>query len=136
MPRPFIRRRSGFTLIELLVVIAIISILAAVLLPNFIRARGQAKYSACKENLSTIARMMEMYAADNLGSYPNNPAMVIPTYLAHMPSCPSTNQDYFMDINPPPDNAYTISCRGLSHPELGVPDYFPQYNSFSGLDAP
>jgi prepilin-type N-terminal cleavage/methylation domain-containing protein len=49
------RRKKGFTLIELMIVIAIIAILAAVLVPNFMRAREASRLTACKSNLKSLS---------------------------------------------------------------------------------
>ena len=64
------RSRKGFTLIELMIVIAIIAILAAILVPNFIRARAQGQLTACKSNLKNIGTALEMYSTDNGGRFP------------------------------------------------------------------
>ena len=62
--------RKGFTLIELMIVIAIIAILAAILVPNFVRARAQGQLTACKSNLKNVGTALEMYAVDHNGRYP------------------------------------------------------------------
>lgn len=59
----------GFTLIELLVSIAIIGVLTAVLLPNFIGARGKAKDSQRIQELASIKNALRLYYNDNQ-SYP------------------------------------------------------------------
>jgi len=64
------RRKKGFTLIELMIVIAIIAILAAVLVPNFMRAREASRLTACKSNLKNISTAVETYSNDNDGLYP------------------------------------------------------------------
>lgn len=51
--------QAGFTLIELMIVVAIIAILAAVAIPNFLRARAKASFSGCMEQLKNIASGME-----------------------------------------------------------------------------
>jgi prepilin-type N-terminal cleavage/methylation domain-containing protein len=61
---------KGFTLIELLVVITIIGILAAIALPNYIKAKDKAREAEVKANVHTIQIALERYATDNSGQYP------------------------------------------------------------------
>lgn len=63
-------RERGFTLIELLVVITIIGILAAIALPNYIKAKNKAKEAEVKANCHTIQISLERYMTDN-NEYPH-----------------------------------------------------------------
>lgn len=83
MSRP---RRSGFTLIELLIVIAIVAILAALLLPVFLTARGRAYRTQCASNLKQIGLAMTMYEGDN-------EEKLMPGHLLATPS-PVNGNDY------------------------------------------
>ena len=62
-------RRTGFTLVELLVVIAIITVLIAIALPVYSRAREKARQTACMANLHQLAVSVRMYALD-FGHFP------------------------------------------------------------------
>src|SRR5438309_8241303 len=64
-----LRNERGFTLIELLIVVAIIAILAAILIPNFLRARAQSQVAASKGNLKNVATALESYFVD-AAAYP------------------------------------------------------------------
>jgi prepilin-type N-terminal cleavage/methylation domain-containing protein len=54
-------RVEGFTLIELLVVIAIIGALSALILPNFMAVRENARDTQRKADLRTIQSSLELY---------------------------------------------------------------------------
>ncbi|MCG3151910.1 MAG: hypothetical protein GEEBNDBF_01195 [bacterium] len=56
--------RRGFTLIELLVVITIIGILAAIALPNYIKAKDKAKEVQTKSAVKAIQVAVERYHTD------------------------------------------------------------------------
>lgn len=130
-------KKKGFTLIELMIVIAIIAILAAILVPNFLRARAQGQFTQCQSNCKNIGTALEMYSTDNAGHYPSLTDSITPTYLKIIPSCASAATDtysgpYTSASNP---DAYTFYCSGTNHATLGVNTGYPQYNSTSGLTA-
>jgi prepilin-type N-terminal cleavage/methylation domain-containing protein/prepilin-type processing-associated H-X9-DG protein len=62
------RAAGGFTLTELLVVLAVIGLIAAIIVPVFLNARGKARQAICASNLRHIGMISEMYFADNNGA--------------------------------------------------------------------
>ena len=52
---------KGFTLVEIMIVVAIIALLAAIAIPNFLRARHNANETAAVGNLRTISSACESF---------------------------------------------------------------------------
>lgn len=78
-------RRRGFSLIELLVVIVVIAILAAIVVPRFIRSKEQAVTAMLQADLRYLATLQEAYwnehrtyssSPDDLGFSPSEGVVV------------------------------------------------------------
>jgi type II secretory pathway pseudopilin PulG len=67
-----------------MIVVSIIALLAAIAIPNLLRARLAANEAAAQETLMMISTACETYAAANNGSYPDDESSLIgvtPPYL-------------------------------------------------------
>ena len=58
------RKNGGFTLVEIMIVVAIIALLAAIAVPNFLRARKRSQATQILEDLRLIDSAIDQYAIE------------------------------------------------------------------------
>ena len=67
-----LNNKSGFTLVEIMIVVAIIALLAAIAVPNFLRARKRSQATSILEEMRLIDGAKDQYAIENNLSGTNN----------------------------------------------------------------
>lgn len=84
------RQHNGFTLVEIMIVVAIIGLLAAIAIPNFIKARTTAQMNACINNLRQIDGAIQQWALEQKKDTTATVAYSdISSYLRNSVVCPS-----------------------------------------------
>ena len=86
-------KRAGFTLVEIMIVVAIIGLLAAIAIPNFIKARQASQRAACVANLRTIDGAKATWALEQHKTNSDVPSDADlfgnTSYIREKPGCPA-----------------------------------------------
>ena len=86
------KNRGGFTLVEIMIVVAIIALLAAIAVPNFLRARKRSQATRILEDLRMIDAAVDQYAIETNKSQNFNPSWAdVQNYLKTGSSLYSSN---------------------------------------------
>jgi len=99
------KMQQGFTLVEIMIVVAIIALLAAIAIPNLLRAKMTSNDALAKATLRAISTAAESYGTGNNGNFPGD----ITSLVSATP--PYLNTNYCTGA---PFAGFTYDCTGMS----------------------
>ena len=116
------KRNAGFTLVEIKIVVAIIGLMAAIAIPNFVKARTTSQQNACINNLRLVDAAKQQWALEQRKQTTDTPASSgtdLQPYLGRgvngeLPKCPVDPANSF-------PTSYTCNNVGTSPACLIVP---------------
>ena len=124
---------KGFTLVEILIVVVIIGLLAAIAIPNMLKAIQRSKQKATMKEMQTIAHGVEIYDVD-FGKLPQTNSYSVLRYiiqdLEYVDNPPETDHwghPYVYEVDSRGVN-YSITSYGRDGQPTDCPSGFKDYN--------
>jgi len=116
------KHEPGFTLMEIMIVVAIIGLLAAIAIPNFIKARATAQANACISDLRQIDAAINEWALEtgkstgaSIPSINTVSAYIRLNSASSIPSCPAGGTYSVTSVGSIPQVECSLSTLTPSH---------------------
>jgi len=125
--------RKAFTLVEILIVVIILGILAAIVVPQFTEASGDAKISALSSDLQTVRSQLQLYKLQHGGAWPTDPVTQLTTQTD---AAGAAGTDFGPYLTKFPTNPFTDSADVDVGGTKGDGTHAWYFNSATGEFAP